>query len=468
MAEVYLSSVRNNLGLIELVALKAIRPEFADDPGLVRMFFDEAKITRQLRHPNITQLVDYGNDAGTPYLVMEYVCGVNLKQIIRKGTIPASLTMAVGHRVAQALHSAHSQTDEEGVPLGIVHRDVTPHNVMLSFDGNVKLLDFGIAVARVRAERTGTGVLKGKWAYMSPEHVLGEGVDCRSDIFSLGALLYEMVSGRRAFPGSSPSEVLGRVAYGDPDPLPPDMMPPALDRVIRTCLEKNKSNRYQTAYDVVVALDAAQQQLGFNEHEANMAEFVLGRFTKLHNVVLGTLREVEKEAFEALGQGEAAAEEDDCYDDDNEAEEFLDAKTVVAPAPFEQLAGDHDPLDSSYPAVEESGMSGSDVAPGVFGGDPNRTLEDTGSSAEQLFDDESVSNHEIPPPVAGVTSAEPPAVPIQVEQRPIGQAPLGQSAAAPLEVEDESGIDVELVLTIAVGIATGLVITILAWYFDLF
>ena len=449
------------------MALKAIRPEFADDPGLVRMFFDEAKITRQLRHPNITQLVDYGNDSGTPYLVMEYVCGVNLKQVIRKGTIPASLTMAVGQRVAQALQSAHGQTDENGVPLGIVHRDVTPHNVMLSFDGNVKLLDFGIAVARVRAERTGTGVLKGKWAYMSPEHVLGEGVDCRSDIFSLGALLYEMVSGRRAFPGTSPSEVLGRVAYGDPDPLPPEVMPFALDRVIRTCLEKNKNNRYQAAQDVVIALDEAQQQLGFTDHEATMAEFVLGRFAKLHNVVLGTLREVEKEAFEALSEDVGGEEEgDDQYVDDEE-EDFLDAKTVVAPAPFEQLAGDHDPFDSSCPSVEESGMTGSDVVPAAFSADPGRTLEDIGPTVEGLFDDESFSEQGLPPAAAGATSAESTAAPHQVDLRPMGQHSTGQQPEAAPVAEEEPGIDVELVLTIAVGIATGLVITILAWYFGL-
>ena len=263
MADLFLGTRQCADSSFEPVVIKRIRREFCEDTAFVRMFHDEARISRLLQHPNIAQVFEVGGTEGSAFLVMEFIAGVNLKILLEKGSLVPALAVAVAAGVARGLHAAHEQHDTDGKPLAIVHRDVTPMNIMIPFDGVVKLLDFGIALARGRAERTKKGVLKGKWSYLSPEQIVGKAVDRRADIFTLGTVLYEMLAGQRAFQGSAPVELLRRISAQDPCPLTsllPDL-PVNLEKIVFRCLKKDPYERFQTAAELADALDDIASQL---------------------------------------------------------------------------------------------------------------------------------------------------------------------------------------------------------------
>lgn len=306
MADVLLASPLDAITIAELVAIKQIRSEFSEDPSFVQMFLDEARITRELNHPNVACLLDWGEVRGIPYLVMEFVAGVDVALVLKKRALPLRLAIEVTAAVARALHHAHEKLNDAGEPLGIVHRDVTPHNVMVTFDGEVKLLDFGIALARVRAERTRTGILKGKWSYMSPEQIAGRKVDRRSDIFSLGVLLYEMVTGRRAFAGESPTDILTAVALREPPPLPskhPEVSP-ELEEIVNKCLRKEPLGRFKTALEVAESLEVINMTKP--PPDVALSEFVVELFPTRSAQIKTVLQNIEtnfkpREEFEEIG-----------------------------------------------------------------------------------------------------------------------------------------------------------------------
>src|SRR5436305_9796520 len=202
MAEVFLAREPLAQGLAKILVIKKIHPSLAETPQFRQMFEDEAKVAVNLNHPNIVQTFSYGQIGATYYLVMEHVEGVDLLKLLNASVeagqrIPFGLAAYLGQQVAKALDYAHRKTDEIGEPLGIVHRDISPQNVLVSWDGMVKLVDFGIA--RARHVREDDGVVKGKFAYMSPEQASGTPVDARSDIFSMGILLWELCCQRSLF-----------------------------------------------------------------------------------------------------------------------------------------------------------------------------------------------------------------------------------------------------------------------------
>ncbi|MBC8073638.1 MAG: serine/threonine protein kinase, partial [Deltaproteobacteria bacterium] len=230
MAEVYLASVRVAEGLTKRVVIKKIRKDFADQREFMRMFVDEAKIALSLNHANIVQVFDFGQVHGTLYLAMELVEGIDLMRLFHAvrnadDAFPPVITAYIGHQVAAGLAYAHRKHDDYGQPLGIVHRDVSPHNVMVSFEGQVKILDFGIARTREQVlarledaagakpgERGSVEeTIKGKVAYMSPEQALGRQVDLRSDVYSLGVVLYELCTGKLQFRDRDRLAALDRV-----------------------------------------------------------------------------------------------------------------------------------------------------------------------------------------------------------------------------------------------------------------
>ena len=347
MANVYLASPLDAVSAAELIVIKRIRPEFADDPSFVRMFIDEARITRQLNHPNIACLIDWGELDKIPYLVMEFVPGINLKRVLELGPLPPHLVAEIGIALARALDYAHERANEEGEPLGIVHRDVTPHNVMLTFTGEVKLLDFGIALARVRAEKTETGVLKGKWSYMSPEQIEGRTVDRRSDVFALGVLLYEMLAGRRAFEGESAPDILSAVVMKPPPSLYEGVpgLPLKLIQIVDDCIEKEPHRRFQKAREVAAALEQVRDELVDSMRMQSLVGFLEKSFPKRKGDISEVLAHIE----DRLEQGELGMEPEQ------------DA-TVVEAVPFMELSGDLEgragPL---LPAVEvwrDPGASG--------------------------------------------------------------------------------------------------------------
>jgi eukaryotic-like serine/threonine-protein kinase len=260
MAELYLAARPIATGPPELVAIKRLLPHLGWDPEFVRMFLDEVRIAASLRHPNIVRVIDYGVGEAGHYLAMEYLHGRTLRAVQRsiRETGPLPLVFAVGVviEVALGLHAAHEHRDPEGNAIEVVHRDVSPSNVMVTFDGQVKLLDFGIARVTQQTQLTRAGTLKGKMGYMSPEQCRGERVDRRSDIFGLGILLYELTVGRRAFYADNDYAVIGKVVdgvYARPGRLVAGF-PAALEAVIVRALAVEPEERYPSAAALVEEL----------------------------------------------------------------------------------------------------------------------------------------------------------------------------------------------------------------------
>ena len=261
MAEVYLAVVRGPAGFNKLVVLKQIRPQLAEDPELLGMFLDEARLAARLNHPNVVQTNEVGQERGRYFISMEYLEGQPLNRVLhrlqRTGGLPLHLHLRAVSEVLAGLHHAHEITDYDGTPLGVVHRDITPHNIFLTYDGQVKVVDFGIAKALISSSETRTGVLKGKVAYMAPEQARGEQVDRRADLFSIGILMWEAATGKRLWKGIPDLSILQRLLSGDipaPREINPEV-PERLDAIILKCLALDREARYATALDLQADLD---------------------------------------------------------------------------------------------------------------------------------------------------------------------------------------------------------------------
>ena len=269
MAEVYLARTSVAQGLNKTLVIKKIHTAYARSRQFVTMFVDEAKIALGLNHPNIIQVFDFGAVGDTYFLAMEYVEGHDLLRVLQEAAkarvrLPYGLSAYVVQQLAKGLDYAHRKTDEFGGPLGIVHRDISPQNVLLSWDGGVKIVDFGIARARDVNEEQ--GVIKGKFAYMSPEQARGEPVDCRSDVFAAGIVLFELVCARPLFHGKG-KEALEMVKSGA-IPRPKDFapeLPDSLERTILKALAFHRSDRFQTARDLQHELARFQLEWGQQE-----------------------------------------------------------------------------------------------------------------------------------------------------------------------------------------------------------
>ena len=220
MARIYVGR-STGIGAFERhVVLKLILPEKANDTIAINMFLDEARLASSLNHQNVAQVFDVGEDAGIHFLAMEFVHGQDLRSVLATagaaGTrIPYELGLAIVGGAAAGLHHAHERRGPDGKPLGIVHRDVSPSNIMIGYDGSIKVLDFGIAKAAARSAETVSGVIKGKFAYMSPEQCRGRDVDRRSDVFALGIILYEITTQHRCFRAESDFDTMHRIVTGD-------------------------------------------------------------------------------------------------------------------------------------------------------------------------------------------------------------------------------------------------------------
>ncbi len=271
MAEIYLARLPGVgiEGFEKLVVLKRILPQHALDPELLRMFVDEARLSATLTHPHITEVYDVGTDGDAPFFAMEYVHGANLRELLRaharaagRPAAPLQLAHAIGIVAAAAdgLHYAHERVGPRGEPLGIVHRDVSPSNVLVSYDGAVKVSDFGIAKWAYQRTQTQEGTLKGKFAYMSPEQCRGRNVDRRSDVFALGTILYELTTGAPPFSGDSDLEILNWIATGaaTPPSWPEErgVYPASLAAIVMRALAPDPADRFATMQALQIALEA--------------------------------------------------------------------------------------------------------------------------------------------------------------------------------------------------------------------
>ncbi len=259
MAEVYLARRSGPRGFTKRVALKRILPELSEDAQFVQMFCDEARIAATLTHPNIAQVIEFGEDDGQFFIVMEYVDGVSCSLLLRTAaqrgeTLPIGAALYVAHEMLTALAFAHEATDENGRALGVVHRDVSPSNILVSRIGNVKLIDFGITRSLLAERRTYPGELKGKLRYMSPEQILGGDVDARSDLFAAGIVLAEMIAGRTLFGGKSDLEVITRISRGELGLVRDGGIPADVTGVLERALAHRPAERFQTAREFANAL----------------------------------------------------------------------------------------------------------------------------------------------------------------------------------------------------------------------
>lgn len=287
MAEVWRAKTFGAGGFERIVAIKRILPNIAEDEEFISMFLDEAKITVQLNHANIAQIYELNNLSNSYFIAMEYVSGKDLRAVFdrcrkRGEPAPIPLTCYAIAQCSEGLDYAHRAKDRQGRDMSIVHRDVSPQNALVSYDGEVKVIDFGIAKAAGKATKTQAGILKGKFGYMSPEQIRGLPLDGRSDIFALGVCLYEMLTGERLFVGDSDFSVLEKVRKVEV--LPPShfnrKIPEALERIVMKSLAKDVDDRYQHATELGEDLRSFMYSTGNAFARKDLAAFMKATFAE--------------------------------------------------------------------------------------------------------------------------------------------------------------------------------------------
>ena len=280
MAEVFLGEAEGIQGFKKSVAIKRVLPHYSENKNFIAMFLNEARLGLRLNHANIVQVFDIGRSGDTYFIVMEYVDGTDLKKVManlrtQRDKMPIELAVFVVMEVCRGLAYAHSYKDQEGKSYQIVHRDVSPPNVLLSRQGEVKLVDFGLAKAAVQIEHTDPGVVKGKFAYLSPEVVFGKPVDQRADLFACGIILFEMLTGERLFLGKTDVDTIKLVRRCDiPSVVESNPnVPSKLEAIVNKALAKDVEDRYQRCDEMAEAL------AGFLfEHGLKVTSFDLQRF----------------------------------------------------------------------------------------------------------------------------------------------------------------------------------------------
>lgn len=264
MARVFVGRARGDFGFGRTVAIKTMRDSYAADPHFVSSFVDEARLASRIHHANVVSIIDVIAERGSVYLVLDYVHGETLANLMagaaRSGVpIPVAVAAATVRDLLRGLHAAHEATAEDGTPLGIVHRDVSPQNVIVGADGSARLFDFGVAKAVGRLQTTRDGSVKGKLHYMAPEQLRREPIDRRVDVFAAAVVLWELLAGRRLFEADNEALVLAGILCGNID-VPSsirDGVPPALDAVVMRGLERQRDKRFASAAEMVEALDRA-------------------------------------------------------------------------------------------------------------------------------------------------------------------------------------------------------------------
>jgi serine/threonine-protein kinase len=385
MAQIYLAR-QSGLGSFERhVVLKTILRERATDQRFVTMFLDEAKLAATLNHQNVAQVYEVDQADGAYFMAMEYVHGENARAILettlRRGwTIPLELAVMIIGGAAAGLHHAHERHGKNGQPLNIVHRDVSPANIMVGYDGSVKVLDFGIAKAEERATKTVGGTIKGKYGYMSPEQCKGKLIDRRSDIFALGICLYELTTLRRAFKGNDDFETMKRIVSGDL--VPPSVALPGypreLEAIVLTAMAQDPAQRFQNAQEMIEALDTFAQRAKLTGSNTAMGRFMVQLFgSKREPWVDGAVGEQQPEntqpGMEAMPEVPDVSDVpppgqfDD--DDDDEKTSLVDLSQMRQSQPRMAVPSPSAPAPIAAPpsppsvAVDPSAWQSNDVGP---------------------------------------------------------------------------------------------------------
>ncbi len=262
MATVWAARHHGAHGFSKIVALKTMLPELSEEPDFQRMFLSEGRVAAGVRHPNVVETLDLGEDDGVLYIVMEWIDGETLSAIMKsaflRGGVPLHIALRLVIDACAGAHAAHELTDDDGKPVGLVHRDVSPPNILVSYTGVVKLTDFGVAkTIDVGNAVTIAGQVKGKMRYMAPEQLLGAALDRRTDIFALGISLYQLTTGRHPWPGDTATVTMQRILSEKPT-SPASFVagyPPELERIVLKALARNPSERFRTAAEMALAIE---------------------------------------------------------------------------------------------------------------------------------------------------------------------------------------------------------------------
>jgi len=362
MATVHIGRMGAAGGFAKLVAIKRMHPQFAKDPDFLAMFLDEARLVTRIRHPNVVQPLDVIVERGEVLLVMEYIHGDALSRLnrvlrARSERIPLRIAIAIMSGVLHGLHAAHEAKSEKGEPLGIVHRDVSPQNVIVGVDGVARVLDFGIAKAADQVHLTREGELKGKLVYMAPEQLLGETLTRRTDIFSAAVVLWECLTGQRLFESDSQSALLARARMQKVDPpshLAPEI-PPALDEIVLKGLAMRQNERWATARDMALALEetvppaTTAQVGGWVEEVASRA--LAERQSRIH--------EIESAGAESVASTRELVA--DITSDRVFTQDILSARSISGSRP--SLTGPRPSSPGDVPPPPPAARSGSHLAP---------------------------------------------------------------------------------------------------------
>lgn len=359
MAELSLASTQGPGGFRKFVVLKHILPSAAGDENFVKMFLDEARVTAAFSHPGICQVFEMGDDATTGlYVAMEFIAGQDLNQVVaacarQQAVLPIGFSASVVHDCAQALHYAHTFKLPSGEDSPVIHRDVAQKNIMVTYEGQVKLLDFGIAKAKGALARTRAGTVKGTAGYMSPEQVRGDPIDGRSDVFSLGVVLWEMMTGRRLFSADTELAEL-KMILSEPVIPPSEVessVPRELSAVAMKALERDLNLRYRSAREMARALASSCGHLLFDAEER--AEFMKERFSEK---IASTQRLFEAEAQDERAVGEAVEQFRRSSAHDRETDELVQKKQpspAISAGKLKQVRGG----GSSAPRLDSPSVS---------------------------------------------------------------------------------------------------------------
>ncbi len=296
MAMVWAARLKGTRGFQKIVAVKTMLPKLSEDEHFEKMFLDEASLASQIRHPHVVEILDLGEQEGVLFLVMEWIEGVPLNQLMKaartQGGLPIPIAVRIIMQACAGLHAAHELRSERGDLVGLVHRDISPQNILVTYDGVAKVVDFGVAKATALGDgATVAGQIKGKVAYMAPEQVKGGDIDRRVDVFALGIVLYALTTGKHPFRRESEAATMYHICAPQPV-LPPrkvaDRYPPQLEAVVLKALAKDPAKRFQTANDMLRALDRLPSQYRAST-DSEVAQFL--------EIILGDRRRARREAL---------------------------------------------------------------------------------------------------------------------------------------------------------------------------
>jgi len=361
MADVFLAVARGPMGFNKLAVVKRLRSNLAGDPSFRNMFLDEARLAARLNHPNVVHTYEVGEQDGVYFIAMEYLEGQSLNKVIREAVKREEvLDQAFCARLASdalaGLQHAHELRDYDGKPLGIIHRDVSPHNVFVTYSGQVKMVDFGIAKAALSSTETEVGVLKGKVAYMAPEQAVGGAIDQRADVFAMGIVLWELLTRQRLMTGDSAAVILNRLLNA---PIPsvstarPDV-DPELDAICARALEKDPRYRFQSAQEMRDALDRFIAATGKTVRQDEIGRTVGDMFVHVREEVQQKIQEHMALVTQAASAEELAAA-------NGNAPGKFHSGTMAAPGSLLKLGTS----GSGSGVVPHFGYSGSQVAPSI-------------------------------------------------------------------------------------------------------